>query len=281
MQTPAAAPAVSQAQAGPPPAPAPMRTTFANRNGGNLATPYLFVKASVRYKVARSVSDETVQNLAFRLDPDIGLVETLSGTPNSVSDSEIQETVPAGVSFSALPTYLAVDGARGVERVLKQRLDDVFSIDLFYDPQSKLVSTPGESIDAFTNRVEDTPVVGAKRKGLETKLRAKRQALDARQEDVKARGFEKWASLGTSILSNIGILSGRKRTVTGVGGVLSKQRMEGSARNQVEKLQAEVAQIEADLEALNDVDPSRFETRTVKPAATDVAILRYDILWVT
>ena len=57
--------------------------------------------------------------------------------------------------------------------------------------------------------------------------------------------------------------------------------MEGNARNQVEKLEAEVAQIQTDLEALSDVDPGRFETRTVKPAATDVAILRYDILWIT
>jgi hypothetical protein len=271
----------AQAISGPPPAPAPMRTLFLNRNGGNLATPYLYVKAAVRYKVARSAGDEQTQSIAFRLDENLGPVESLSATPIAVNEAELAENAPAGVSFAALPMYLMTDGAKGVERVLKQRLDDALSVDLYYDAQSKLVSTPGEDISAFEARVENTPVVGAKRKALETKLRAKQQALDAKKEDVKSRGFEKWASIGTSILSNMSIFTGRKRTVTGVGGVLSKQRMEGNARNQVEKLEAEVAQIQADLEALGDVDPARFETRTVKPASTDIAILRYDILWMT
>jgi hypothetical protein len=275
-----ATPAPAPAPAGPPPAPAPMRTLFFNRNGGTVATPHLFVKAAVRYRVARSAGEEATQTIAFPMSPDVGPNETLAGTPLPVNELNFSPSPPAGISFGDLPNYLAIDGAKGIERLLKQRLDDVFAIDLFYDPQSKLVSLPGESIDSFTLRVEATPVVGAKRKALETKLRAKRQALDAKQEDVKARGFEKWASLGTSILGNLSILTGKKRTVTGVGGVLSKQRMEGNARNQVEKLEAEVAQIEADLEALGDVDPTRFETRTVKPASTDVSILRYDLLWV-
>jgi hypothetical protein len=274
-------PAPVRVAAGPPPAPAPMRTLFLNQNGGNLATPYLFVKAAVRYKVARSAGDETSHAIAFRLDRDVGPVETMSGVPISVDEADLSQNAPDGVTYSDLPAYLITDGAKGVERVLKQRLDDVFATDLYYDPQTKLVSAPNESMEAFTARVEDTPVVSAKRKALETKLRAKQQALGAKQEDVKARGFEKWASLGTSILSNISIFTGRKRSVTGLGGILSKNRMEGNARNQVEKLQAEVAQIESDLELLGDVDPTRFETRTVKPNATDVAILRYDIVWVT
>ncbi|MGE3983238.1 MAG: ATP-binding protein [Dehalococcoidia bacterium] len=270
-----------QVMAGPPPVPAPMRTLFLNRNGGNLATPYLFVKAAVRYKVARSAGEEQTQAIAFRLNENLGPVETLSAAPRTVNEAELTQNAPSGVSFAALPGYLAIDGSKGIERALKQRLDDAFSVELFYDPQSKLVSLPGETIEMFEARVENTPVVGAKRKALEVKLRAKQQALSAKKEDVKSRGFEKWASLGTSILSNMSILTGRKRTVTGVGGVLSKQRMEGSARNQVEKLEAEVAQIESDLESLGEVDPTRFESRTVKPASTDISILRYDILWVT
>lgn len=277
--TPMAAP--SRVQASAPPAPPPMKTRYLNRNSGNVARPYLFVKAAVRYKVGRGSGDERMESLAFRLDPDLGPAETLAETPFAVSEAEFAENAPDGVTYGDLPGYLAINGARAVERVLKQRLDDTFSVELFYDPQTKLVSTPGEAFDAFERRVEATPVVTAKRKALETKLKAKRQALAAKQEDVKSRGMEKWASIGTSILSNIGIFSGKKRSVTGVGGVLSKQRMEGNARNQVEKMQAEVAQLESDLEALGDVDPSRFETRTVKPAATDISILRYDILWVT
>ena len=93
--------------------------------------------------------------------------------------------------------------------------------------------------------------------------------------------MEKWASIGTSILSNLSIFTGRKRSVTGVGGVLSKQRMESTARNRVERLEAEASEMEEQLAELSTIDPSRFETRSVKPAKTDVAVIRYDILWVT
>lgn len=276
-----AAPASREALATPPPVPAPMRSWFLSRNGGSIARPHLFVKAAVRYRSGRTTGEETTVALAFPLNADSGAVEALAAAPLPVDEAEFDQSPPANVSYAELPHFLAVDGAKGVERVLRQRLDDVLTIDLLYDPQSKLLSLPGESIEAFADRVQATPVLSARRKALETKLRAKRQALQAKQEDVRARGMEKWASLGTSILSNMGILTGRKRTVTGVGGVLSKQRMEGNARNQVERLQDEVAQLEADLEAMSDADPSRFEHRTVKPASTDVAVLRYDILWVT
>jgi len=279
--TAASAPPPAMAPAVAPPAPPPMKTRYLNIHGGAIATPHVYVKAAVRYKVGRSGGEERIEQLAFRLDPSTGPVETLSAQPMAVNEANFSENAPAGISYSDLPGYLAIDGAKAIERVIKQRLDDILAVELFYDPQTKLVSTQGESMDAFEARVEATPVIETKRRALEKKLTAKRQALSAKQEDVKARGFEKWASLGTSILSNIGILSGRKRTVTGVGGVLSKQRMEGTARNAVEKLEAEVSQLEQEMEALTDVDPSRFETRTVKPASTDVAILRYDILWVT
>jgi hypothetical protein len=45
-------------------------------------------------------------------------------------------------------------------------------------------------------------------------------------------------------------------------------------------LQAEVDQLESELEALRTVDPMRFETRAVKPAKTDVSVIRYDVLWI-
>jgi hypothetical protein len=144
-----------------------------------------------------------------------------------------------------------------------------------------MVSLPGETQEAFALRVANAPALAKKRQTLETRLRSKRASLDTKQAEIKSRGLEKWASLGTSILSNLGILTGRKRTVTGVGGVLSKQRMESTARSTSERLQAEVADIEQQLADLAEVDPLRFETRLVKPARSDVAILRHDILWIT
>jgi hypothetical protein len=154
-------------------------------------------------------------------------------------------------------------------------------VELLHDAQTKMISFPNESPYDFAQRVANAPALVNKRRSLESKLQSRRAALQSKQEETKARGMEKWASIGTSILSNMSIFTGRKRTVTGLGGVLSKQRMESTARNTTERLQAEIADLEAQIEDLGSVDPMRFETRSVKPAQTDVAILRYDILWIS
>ena len=82
------------------------------------------------------------------------------------------------------------------------------------------------------------------------------------------------------MLSNVGIFTGRKRTVTGVGSVLSKNRMENTAEARVEALDLQIRQLQEQLNEVVAVDPSRFEERVVKPAKTDVSIIRFDIVWV-
>jgi hypothetical protein len=205
----------------------------------------------------------------------------LAGAPIQVDETALGDGAPPGVSYGDLPSFLAVEGAKSLERALRDRLDDAFTVDLMYDPQTKSLSRPGETMEDFALRLRDTPAVQSKRRTLESKLASKRGQIQDRQEEVKARGLEKWASIGTSILSNASIIFGRKRTVTGVGGVLSKQRMESTARQRIERLQAEVAELEDELARLSSVDPMRFETRPVKPSRSDVSLIRYDILWVT
>jgi Helicase HerA, central domain len=265
----------------PPPLPAPLRARFLNLRGGNVARPHLYVKAAVRYKIGRSSTPETVHDLGFPIDPGASAMETLAATPLDIDESQISNGAPGSVTFSDLPAYVSIDGAKAIERALRERLDDCFQMDLQYDPVTKAVSEPGESVEAFTLRLQNAPAMQANRKKIESRLDAKRAMAQDKKSEVSARGMEKWASLGTSILSNIGLLSGRKRTVTGVGGVLSKQRMERNARNREERLEAEVADLEQQLAELSDVDATRFETRSVKPTKTDVAVIRYDILWVT
>jgi hypothetical protein len=265
----------------PPPLTSPLRSRFIDLHGGNIAHPYLHVKAAVRYKVGQVSTDETQHSLAFRLDGDRSTAEALTVEPIEVDESAVSDSPPAGVSFGALPTYFTTQGVKPIEKALRDRLDDQFALDLMYDPETKMASLPGEDASAFAVRVANAPVIANKRRALEARLQSKRATLGAKQAEVKARGMEKWASLGTSILSNISIFTGRKRSVTGLGGILSKQRMESTARSATEKLQAEIAALEQQLSDLSDVNPLRFELRHVKPARSDVAVLRYDILWVT
>jgi hypothetical protein len=267
---------------GPPPLPSPLKARYLARYNGNQATPHLFVKAAVRYKVGTATTDESVHTLGFRLDPNVGPVESLAGSSVELDETAMSDMPPSALalSYGSLPAYVSTDGARAIERALKERLDDQFAVDLLYDAQTKLLSRPGESAEAFALRIQGSLPGTTKRRSIETKLQAKRATLESKQNEVKARGFEKWASLGTSILSNMGIFTGKKRTVTGVGGVLSKQRMESTARSTTERLQKEVADLEQQLEELSIVDPGRFEHRTVRPMRGDLTIIRYDIVWV-
>ncbi len=101
-----------------------------------------------------------------------------------------------------------------------------------------------------------------------------------RQQDLSGRKGEKWMAIGSAVLQNIGLFTGRKRTISGTGAILSKNRMEDNAEARVAALQAEVAALEGQLESASTVDPARFDEETVVPSRTGVKILRYDVLWV-
>ena len=275
------APPGPAAASAPPPLPAPLTSRFLNRHGGNVAIPHLFVKAAVRYRVSGTTTEEAMNSIAFRLDPSLGPAETLGAPSVEVDDAALSDQAPGGTTYGDLPAYVSVGGAKALEKALRERLDDRFAVSLLYDPQSKTLANPGESTESFCLRIQNSSAASTKRRGIEAKLQSKRATLASKESEVRARGLEKWVSLGTSILSNMSILTGRKRTVTGVGGVLSKQRMESTGRSAIERLRAEVAELEAQLEEVSSVDPARFESRSIKPAKSDVAVIRYDILWIT
>lgn len=262
--------------------PASLKARYLDRHHGTVANPYLFVKATARYKIGAATTDEEVRQLAFAIPVGSTLVEALQGEPVIVDEADLHaDGTPDGLTFADLPTYLAADRVKGIERALKARLDDALATQLLYDRASKLLSAPGEDVAAFTVRVRNSPAAIAQRASLQQKLDTKQRSLDARKAEAASRSREKWASMGTAVVSNaLGVLFGKKRTVTGVGTVLSKNRMENTAEARVDQLAADVANLRADLEALDNIDPSRFEQRLVKPAATDVAVIRYDLLWV-
>src|SRR5690606_96348 len=276
-----APPQPAPAASGPPPLPAPLRARFLVRHGGTVASPYLYVKASATYNVGNARTPEETRELAWLLEPGLGLQEIMAGQPLVLENVTFSDQAPAGVTYAELPSFISVDGAKGIERVLRDRLDDALTTELLYDRETRTLSHPGESPDDFARRVGRTPVMETKRRNLERKLADKRGDLDQRRQEAKSRGFEKWASLGTSILSNLGIFTGRKRTVTGVGGVLSKHRMENTARSRIERLEADVLELEEELAALDGIDLERFERRNVKPATSAVSLIRYEVVWIS
>jgi hypothetical protein len=272
----AAAPApgrtAAAASAGPPVLPAPLRHAFLSRHGGDLATPYLLVKYAVRYKGA----GETVETRAWPLQGR-SMAEDLEADPLPVPESALAADPPAGLRYGELPSYVA--SARGIEKALKDRLPDKLATTLWLDPASKAVSRPGETPEAFAARVAQESA-GPRQAKVREKLDKKRRDLAAAEQDLSGRKREKWAAWGNAVLSNIGLITGRKRTISNVPTAMSKQRMEDTAESRVEALRAEVAALEAEAASGAGVDPGRFEQQQVVPARGGLDLLRYDVLWV-
>ncbi len=261
--------------------PAPLKPRFVRRHGGTFAEPYLFVKAGVRYKTGSTASDEATREMAFPLAEDVTPGQLLESDPVDLLEREIDERTPPGLEFAELPRFLHVDGVKAIERTLRDRLDDRLAIEVLYDPKTRQGGRPGEDSAAFAARLADVPQAQSRRRTLEERLSRKRADLDIKDQELKGRRFEKWASVGTAILSNIGLFTKKSRRVNtgGIGSVLSKNRMEGTTAQRKEKLQSEIKDIEEQLAELEEVDPARFESRTVKPAKTDVSLIRYDVVW--
>jgi len=253
--------------------PAPLRHNYFAKYGADRATPHLLVKHAVRYKDA----GEVVATRAWPL-AEGSPAEVLDPEPLTIEEARITSEAPAGLQYAELPDWFATAGAKGIEKALKERLPGKLAVTLFFDPISKQVSKPSERPDAFAERLSGEGGGAAQRLG--ERLEKRRRDLALEEQNLSGRRSEKWVAIGSAILSNIGLFTGRKRTVSGASTVLTKNRMENNAEARVDGLKAEIADLEAQVQAVAAVDPGRFEAKELVPARADVTILRYDVLWV-
>lgn len=274
----AAAPAAAGAA---PPLPAPWRHLYLAR-GGTVAVPHLLVKYSVRYGKR---GEERVRLRAYPLVA-LSASEVLEQDPIDVIEEDIETETPPDVAHGNLPDFLsAPTGARAVEKALKERLADKLAATVWFDPVTGRQAEPDEDAASFAARLLGAGA-GPDEAKLRERLERKTRDLAAAEQELSGRRKEKWYSVGAAILTNLpGILSGRgmtrfRRGASGVGSVLTKDRMEDAAQARVDALKAEVAELERQVTQLMVVDESRFEHREVRPARTDVDVLRYELLWV-
>jgi hypothetical protein len=260
---------------GPPVLPPPFKHNYLPKYGAELADPFLLVKYAVRYKRMTEVIATRGYPLAVG-----SVAEVLEAEPVEIDEKAITATAPPGVRYAELPGYLAEAGAKGLEKTLKDRLPDKLAVVTYVDPVTKSDSEPGEDRAAFAARLQ-AAAGGAVAERLRDQLEKKQRDLAAREADLSGRKTEKWTAFGTAVLQNIGLFTGRKRTITGASTVLSKNRMENNAEARVEALRAEVADLNQQLAEVQAVDPARFEEETLVPARTAVKILRYDLVWVS
>ena len=266
--------AASSAAGGAPVLPAPLQNQYYPKFGGEVADPYLLVKYAVRYEDA----GETVAARAWRLEA-ASAPEVFEGEPLDVEEARIVREPAAGLRYGELPPFLAQSGARGLERAAKDRLADKLAVRLLYDRVTRTKSRPGEDAEAFATRLSRDGG-GAAAAQLRERIDKKERDLALKQQEREGRTQEKWMAVGAAVLNNIGLLTGRKRSVRGVETALSKNRLEDNAEARVEALRAEIDALEAELRSLETVDAARFERRDLVPSRADVKLLRYDVLWV-
>ncbi len=286
----AAAPASAEAPrvAAPPPAgapllPSPLKPKYLDLRGGTMAEPWVVVKAAVRYKAGGVTTEEMQRTLGFRMPAGMAAGELLEQDPTEVDGERLSAQAPPDVSYGDLPGFAAADdGAKVIERILRDRLDDRLQAELIYDPLTKKFARPGEDEDSFAARLGSSAGVSSKKSALDKKVAKLERDISMRGEEIKGRRMEKYMSVFTALLGNLNVFTGKSRRVktTGMGSVLTKNRMENTAESRKASLEAQLAELRAQREELDAPDTSRFERRVIKPAKTDVSIIRFDVAWV-
>jgi hypothetical protein len=239
-----------------------------------MAEAYVLAKYAARYKG----SDEATGVRAWPL-AGASALEALEAEPLTLDEKAIKEEAPDGIRYGELPAWLDDGAARELERALKTRLPDKLALAAFRDPVTGETSRPGEAREAFAARLA-AESGGDKARGLALKLEKKKSDLAVREQEVAGRRQEKWLAVGSAVLKNIGLLMGRKRSVTGVSSVLTKNRMEDTAEARLEALRSEVAALEEQQRAAVEIDPARFEETAAAPVRGGVALLRQELVWV-
>ena len=276
QQPPAAAPSAPkpEAPAAAPVLPAPFHHFYLSRHGGQIAEPHVLVKYAARYKDA----DEVVSVQAWPL-AGVSALEALEAEPLLVDEKAVSQQAPSGIRYGDLPEWLGNGGAKELERALKARLPDKLTLAAYRDPVTGEASKPGEARADFAKRLS-AEGGGAAIQALQDKLAKKKSDLAIREQEVSGRRQEKWVAVGTAVLKNIGLFMGKKRTVTGVSSVFTKNRMEDTAEARLQALQADVAALESQIAEATSIDPARFEELQVAPVRGGVTLLREDLVWV-
>ncbi len=273
----AAPPPPPAGPSGPPLLPSGWSAKWLDRRGAERATPYLYVRAAVRYRSGKAISDEIPVLRLFPLDA-ASPREVLEGEALDAGDRPLADAPPArALRYADLPSWAGASGVKEVEKAIRDRLPDLLTATLLQDPVTGSLSNPGEDPEAFAARVAGKAKPPA---ALVERLEKKRRDLEQAEAAEKGRQMETLATGFGAAIDVLGGLFGKRKSlkVGRVGSVLSKRRMEATAESKVEALRQEIAELEAKTGA---PDPDRFTSVEVVPARTNVDVLGAGVAWVS
>lgn len=241
------------------------------------ALPYLLLKFGVRYRMGTAVSEETVHELAFPLEGSHSPAEALEGAPLSVKGVGFQTTQPAELKLGAAPAWFSGLKAAKLQAVIRDRLPSKLETKLTQDSQTRMISGPTETPEAFAARVIEKQGVSRERQKLARDLEKRRIDYAQAERELSSRKAEKWLNVGAGVL---GLFSGRRSSLSGVGRALASNRYQEGAEGRMEDLALELQQLERALAEQEQLDPRRFVEQVVVPRASDVTVLRLSLAWI-
>ncbi|HVQ28520.1 MAG TPA: helicase HerA-like domain-containing protein, partial [Vicinamibacteria bacterium] len=160
--------------------PAPLRSQYYDKYQGELADPHLLVKYAVRYKGVSEAVDTRAWPLAGAT-----AAEVLEAEAFEVDEARLAAQGPGGLRYSDLPSFLAISGAKALEKALKERLADKLAVRLLYDPATKASSSPGETAAVFASRLGTAGAPGVEK--ARDRVEKKRRELELRQQELQGR----------------------------------------------------------------------------------------------
>jgi len=180
-------------------------------------------------------------------------------------------------------------------------------IELFFSPSAKTVSNPGEDERAFrirlsqsTREKRDKLVAQLRQKyapklaALQERKRKAQQAVDREKAQADQQKMQTAISFGATLL---GALGGRKinssgnigkatTTIRGASRTMKESQDVGRAQDTVEAIDQMIADLNAEVESQagelsSAVDPQTevFDTLTIKPKKTNIAVQLCTLVW--
>ena len=283
---------------------------FAPARAGARYVPMIVGAANVRFTDTKAKIDETRPlTVVTALTADPIPVNWDQAEPATFDVDQLSTELPSGATFDELPG--AASKAKNYADWTKSFVTWVStaeSLDIFRSPSLKLVSNAGESEGDFRARLQqatrerrDAEVTRLRQKfapraaALQEKLRRAEQAVQKEEEQASAQKTQTAISFGTTVL---GALFGRKtlststlgRATTAVRGVgraskeaqdvtRAKENVE-SVQAQIEELDAELQAAVASLEATYHPATEPLETISLKPKRTGIQTQLVALVWV-
>src|SRR5512140_1546882 len=186
------------------------------KRNADIASPSLFVKYAVRYRVGASSAPETTAVKLFPLSTG-SAAEILEGDATDLGPGELdamKSAAPArALRYAELPGWFGESAVKAVEKAVRSRLPDKLAATLLRDPVTGALSGPGESAEGFASRLAIGAGAADPPAALREKLEKKRRDLAAAEAAEKSRSLETMASIGSAALDVLGGFLGKRKTL--------------------------------------------------------------------